>query len=334
MLPAYTCFSVPSAVARAGLVIRLCDVDPKTLDLDLNALVRLDLGKALCIVSSGLYGMPGDLSALEQIARDSRTFLVDDAAQCLGATKEGRPCGTFGDAGFYSLGRGKGITTMGGGILVTRRDDLARRIEQEVSTLPRPAVWDVCAAVVSSLVYAATLQPSRYWLLDHVPFLELGASHFEPDFPIAQLSAYQRRLARRLLPLLDSYNRIRREHADRLRAGIEGVEGIEVPRPLEKADPVYLRFPILARDDRQRSGLLRRFRAAGIVASPSYPTSIGDIPGIGRYLAPDQEPCPGARSIATRILTLPTHPGVTLRDIEVMVRIIRGDHERRSEALR
>ena len=274
VLPAYTCFSVPSAVARVGLVIRLCDVDPKTLDLDLNALVQLDLGKALCIVPSGLYGMPGDLSALEQIARDSRTFLVDDAAQCLGATKEGRPCGTFGDAGFYSLGRGKGITTMGGGILVTRRDDLARSIEQEVSRLPHPAAWNVCAAVVSSLVYAAMLRPSRYWLLDHVPFLELGASHFEPDFPIAQLSAYQRRLARRLLPLLDSYNRIRREHADQLRAGIEGVEGIEVPRPLEGANPVYLRFPILTRDESHRARLLRGFREAGIVASPSYPTSI------------------------------------------------------------
>jgi dTDP-4-amino-4,6-dideoxygalactose transaminase len=323
VLPAYTCFSVPSAVARAGLVIRLCDVDPKTLDLDLNALVRLDLGKVLCIVPSGLYGMPGDLSTLEQIARDSGTFLVDDAAQCLGATKDERPCGTFGDVGFYSLGRGKGITTMGGGILVARRDDLAGRIEQEVRTLPRPALWNVCAAVGSALVYAAMLRPSRYWLLDHVPFLELGASHFEPHFPIAQLSAYQRRLARRLLPLLDSYNRIRREHADQLRIGIEGVEGIEVPRPLEGANPVYLRFPILTRDESHRSSLLRGLREAGIVASPSYPTSIGDIPGIARYLAPDQEPCPGARSIATRILTLPTHSGVTPRDLEVMVRIIR-----------
>ena len=112
------------------------------------------------------------------------------------------------------------------------------------------------------------------------------------------------------------------------------MEGIEVPRPLEGANPVYLRFPILTRDERHRAGLLRALREAGIVASPSYPTSIGDIPGIATYLAPDQEPCPGARSIATRILTLPTHSGVTQRDLEVMVRIIRGDHERGSEALR
>src|SRR2546422_11757285 len=163
VIPAYTCFSVPSAVARAGFVIRLCDVDPKTLDLDLNALVRLDLGKVLCIVPSGLYGLPGDLGALEQIASDSRTFLVDDAAQCLGATKEGRPCGTFGDVGFYSLGRGKGITTMGGGILVTRQGALARKIERHVERLPRASTLEVGVAVATSLVYAALLAPAPYW---------------------------------------------------------------------------------------------------------------------------------------------------------------------------
>ncbi len=334
VIPAYTCFSVPSAVARAGLVIRLCDVDPKTLDLDLNALVRLDLGKALCIVPSGLYGMPGDLIALEVIARTSGALLVDDAAQCLGATVAERPCGTFGDAGFFSLGRGKGITTMGGGILVTYREDLARRIEREVRKLRRPSAREVCAAVVSAVVYAGLLRPSRYWILDRVPFLGLGASKFDPDFPIFKLSSYQRRLARQLLPLLDSYNRVRRDHANQLRAGIEGVEGIEIPRPVEGANPVNLRFPILTRDGAHRSYLLGRLREAGISASTSYPGSVGDIAGITQYLAPAQEPYPGARSIATRILTLPTHPWVTSCDIDRMVTIIRDNHGGSGKAFR
>src|SRR5207237_5948978 len=133
-----------------------------------------DLDKALCIVASGLYGMPGDLGGLEVIARASGTLLVDDAAQCLGATKDERPCGTFGDAGFYSLGRGKGITTMGGGILVTHREDLARRIAGIVRDLRRPSAWAVGAAVASSAAYSTMLRPSRYWLIGRRPFLELG----------------------------------------------------------------------------------------------------------------------------------------------------------------
>jgi dTDP-4-amino-4,6-dideoxygalactose transaminase len=332
VVPAYTCFSVPSAVARAGLTIRLCDVDPKTLDLDLNALVRLDLDKVLCIVPSGLYGLPGDLSALEGIARTAGTFLVDDAAQCLGATKDGKSCGTFGDAGFYSLGRGKGLTTMGGGILVTHRLELARRIEEEIQRLKRPFVRDIGAAVAGSLLYGGLLRPSRYWLVDRI--LDLGGSRFEPDFPMARLSAYQRRLAARLEPLLDSYNDVRRSHADQLRAGIEDVEGIEIPRPVAGARPVYLRFPILTRDGAHRADLVRRLKNAGIGASASYPSAVGEIAGITRYLAPDQTPCPGARSIATRILTLPTHAWVTPRDIEQMIAIIRERHGHASQALR
>jgi perosamine synthetase len=323
VVPAYTCFSVASAVARAGLTLRLCDVDPATLDLDLEALDRLDLSRVLAIVPSGLYGLPGELTALEARARGAGAFLVDDAAQCLGATKDARPCGTFGDAGFYSLGRGKGITTMGGGILITAREDLAGSVADVVSRLPHPSTLTAWAAVASSLLYSGLLRPSRYWLVDRVPFLELGGSHFDPDFPMTPLSAYQRRLAEQVLPLVDGYNKIRRDHADHLRSGLEDLEGISLPRPVPGASPVYLRFPLLTRDAAQRAALLRGLRAEGIVASASYPTPIGEIPGITRHLAADQGGCPAASAIATRILTLPTHPWVTAKDVARMVTLVR-----------
>jgi len=323
VIPAYTCFSVPSAIVRAGLSIRLCDIDPKTLDLDQNALLRLDLEKTLCIVPSGLYGMPSDLIALEEIARASGSFLIDDAAQCLGATLDGRPCGTLGDAGFFSLGRGKNITTMGGGILITQREDLAQLIEQQVSELRPPSRLRIFSITLHSLLYAIMLVPSRYWVVNRLPFLDLGVSRFDPDFAMTKLSPFQTTLATQLLPFVDSYNRIRRENADRLHAGIKGVEGIEVPQPIIGARPVYLRFPILARNASHRARLIEGLGAAGIGASSSYPSAVSDIPGIRQYLAHDQQSCPQAASIATRIITLPTHPYVTTRDIEKMVEIVR-----------
>jgi dTDP-4-amino-4,6-dideoxygalactose transaminase len=328
VVPAYTCFSVPSAVARAGLTLRLCDVDPRTLDLDVDALRRLDLSKALCIVPSGLYGLPSNLVELEKIAQASGATLVDDAAQTLGASLHGRPCGTFGDAGFFSLGRGKGISTMGGGILVTHRQDLADTIEVIMRSVRRPSAREACAAIGGALIYTGMVKPSRYWLVDRMPFLGLGGSNFEPEFPIAQLSPYQQRLAGQLLPLVDTFNKTRRDHADHLRAGIEGVDGIEVPRPVGGASAVYLRFPILTRDGTHRDRLFHRLGRAGIRASASYPTSVGDIPGIERYLAPDQAACPAARSVAGRILTLPTHAWVTAHDVDRMVSIIRDDGDR------
>ncbi len=208
-------------MVRAGLRIRLCDVDPKTLDLDHNALARLDLDKVLCIIPSSLYGMPSDLKVFEHISRASGCFLIDDAAQCLGATVAEKPCGTFGDAGFYSLGRGKNITAMGGGILVTQRDDLADLIHKEVNKLPRSSSLNVFSSTLNSLLYALTLPPSRYWIIDRIPFLGLGLSVFDPNFKMTHLSWYQERLASRLSSLVHPYNRIRRENAHQLRVGIE-----------------------------------------------------------------------------------------------------------------
>jgi len=268
--------------------------------------------------------MPGDLSGLESLTRSRGTLLVDDAAQCLGATVDGRRCGTFGDVGFFSLGRGKGITSMGGGILVTDSDDVARNLEAAVRSLPRAGADEAVKAFVGALAYAAMLGPSRYWIVDRIPFLELGGSHFDTDFSIGRLSGYQARLTGELMPLTDAYNASRRACADALRAAIEGIEGIEVPRSPATAKPAYLRLPVLARDTAHRDDLLARLRAVGIRASASYPTTVGDIPGIARYLAPDQAPCPGATSVAARILTLPTHPGVTQEDRDRMIAVIRG----------
>ena len=310
-------------MARAGLTIRLCDIDPETLDLDLGALVQLDLTRALCIVPSGLYGLPGELSELELIARAFGAFLIDDAAQCLGATRYAWPCGTFGDAGFYSLGRGKGVTTMGGGILVTDRLDLAPRIEARVAGLGRPsaATVGVAARLADLFRHAASV---AVLAVDRIPFLDLGASHFDPEFPMTGLSTHQRRLAEQVLPFVDSYNEVRHHHADHLRSGLEGVGGITIPRPVARHGPGVPALPVLTRDPAHRASLLQGLRESGISASASYPTAIGDIPGIAPHLAADQARCPAAADVASRILTLPTHPWVTDRDVEAMVTIIRG----------
>ena len=126
VVPSYTCYSVPASIARAGLRIRVCDVDPRTLDYDHDKLARTDLSRAVGIVSSNLYGIPNDLQALSRIAEEQGIFLVDDAAQCMGGKVNGRASGTFGTAGLFSLDKGKNITSIEGGIVVTGSDDLSR----------------------------------------------------------------------------------------------------------------------------------------------------------------------------------------------------------------
>ena len=97
-------------------------------DYDYQKLSGIDFTKVLCIVSSNLYGIPDHLVRLEQIASEHGIFLIDDAAQCMGGRVDGKFSGTFGDAGLYSLGMGKNITSIEGGIIVTNSDDMASLI--------------------------------------------------------------------------------------------------------------------------------------------------------------------------------------------------------------
>ena len=110
VLPSYTCYSVAASVLKAGLQVIICDVDPSSLAFDRTQLESIDFDEVLAIVSANLYGIPNDLIWLESVARRYNTYLIDDAAQCLGGTLSNRPVGTFGTAGIFSFDKGKVIT--------------------------------------------------------------------------------------------------------------------------------------------------------------------------------------------------------------------------------
>ena len=81
IIPSYTCFSVASSVVKAGLRVRLADIDPATLDFSRAALETFDGSRVLAIVATNLYGLPSDLPAVAHVAQERDIFVIDDAAQ-------------------------------------------------------------------------------------------------------------------------------------------------------------------------------------------------------------------------------------------------------------
>src|SRR5438094_1325984 len=127
VIPAYTCPLVALAVARAGMRVRLCDTAPDRFDLDPGALHAVCDDDTLCIVPTHLGGAVANLEPVLDVAVRRDAYVIEDAAQALGATWRGRPVGTIGDAGFYSLARGKGLTLFEGGVLVAREPSFPGR---------------------------------------------------------------------------------------------------------------------------------------------------------------------------------------------------------------
>jgi len=324
LIPAYTCFSVPSAVVRAGLRVRLCDINPDTLDFDIAALERAAYGKVLSVIPSNLFGLVSDLPEVNRIAKRFGVYVIDDAAQSLGASLFGAKSGTMGDVGIFSLGRGKNITSYTGGVIVTNSDGIALELSRNPLIQNKNVRrWLGPSSILGLIGYSVFLKPRLYWILNYLPFFQLGASKFDPEFKMEAFSKFQCALATFMLERLDEFNEQRRQNAWHLRERLKDIPHIALPRPLNGSYPVYLRFPILVTHQAMREEIYQELLREGIGVSKMYPTPIHRIRGIDPYVVNRHEQFSGADLVASSILTLPTHPIVTGRDLDLMVEVIK-----------
>jgi dTDP-4-amino-4,6-dideoxygalactose transaminase len=317
-VPAYVCFSVPAAVARAGLRLLPMEVDPQRLDLDFPQVESLAADRLLCILSANLFGLVNDAARIETLARQKAAFFVDDAAQALGATRNGRFAGTAGDAGFFSFGRGKGLASMRGGLIVTRSAEIAAAVKSELDALPAASFVNDGRLLMEMLCYAMFLNPRLYWLPNSLPFLKLGTTEFNPAFPATRSSRLSLAVVRELLPAGDKLAAIRRQNAARIAGDVRGHPKFMTPELPPGCVASYVRCPVIACDEEARTMAVTRLRAKGIGASPFYPCAICDIEGIERLTGPGNHHRPGAESLSRRLLTLPTGPHVTDQDLQVI----------------
>lgn len=325
LIPGYTCYSVPAAIRLAGLTPRLCDVNPSTLGIDPDAARDNLSDRTLAMVSANLYGMPNDLSRLETLARSQGVFMLDDAAQALGASADGRPVGGFGDTGIYSFDKGKNITCIQGGAIVARGGALAEAIARRVETLPRTGHVHAATLAAKLLVYALLLPPAAYGMTRRIPGLGLGSTPFELDFP-------RTRLAPMLVPALlsqwaalEGISSARISKASRMETALTGISWLQSIARNPRDVSVFPRLPMLCADAVARDRAIALLAQAGIGATASYPRALADVPEVRRMLRTDPGGQDGARSIAQRILTLPTH-GYCPDDLGARIRVILEEH--------
>lgn len=306
IVPAYTCYSVPAAVSKAGLQPRLCDVDPVTLSMDPDALRKFDFSRVLAIITANLYGIPNDLQTIETLAREHGIWMLDDSAQALGATQAGRPVGGFGDVGLYSFDKGKNITSLEGGALVASNADLAAALDRRHAQLPPASMTHTATTIVKLAAYATLLPPVMYGVVRKLPGLGLGRTPYDETYPLQKYSGTLAGFAATLLGKLPQLTRGRREQAEAMMKELSTIAGVQlISSP--GSQPAFARLPFLVSDVSRRAAVLETLEAAGIGATASYPNALCDVPEVAAKLPESDRNMPGARRVAASIVTLPTH---------------------------
>jgi perosamine synthetase len=304
IVPAYTCFSIPAAVHRAGLEVALCDIDSETFDYDYPALERLIAEtEPLCVISTHLFGFAADVGRTRALCPRG-VFVVDDAAQALGIATSAGPLGTQGDVGLYSFGRGKGVTCGAGGAVVTNSAEIAAELEAEYRAWKRPSLARALSGLGATATMSVFLHPRLYWLPASLPLLRLGETKYSTAFPLLRLSGAQAGLLQDWRKRLLRANELRTEGVTALR------RAISVTAP--PGTPACIRFPLVcaSRDARDRLYTAAKRKRLGF--SPMYPTAVSGIPEVRAAL--NGQRFPQAEQLAERLLTVPVHPLVSERD--------------------
>ena len=315
-LPAYGCYDLATACDGAEVEAVLYDIDPATLGPDWSSYEAALGTDPAAVVLVHLYGVPVDLDRATALARSRGVRVIEDAAQGAGGSWKGKALGSFGDSAVLSFGRGKGITGGGGGALLLHSEAALH------PALPMPdAGHGGFKRLGLALAQRELSRPWIYWLLAALPFLGLGDTpYLTPHTPTGITPASLGLLAGNLAAS-GSEAEARHRSAVHYHALLSAASVFGIPRIPPAAVAGYLRFPVVA----PAADVAARLVASGARwgLAPGYPTSLLDLAGFVRGGAPAGTDMPGARLLAQRLLTLPTHSGTGPADREAVVELLR-----------
>jgi dTDP-4-amino-4,6-dideoxygalactose transaminase len=290
--PTYSFFATAGCVARVGATPVFADIDPVTFNVDPAAIERALTPRTRAILPVHLYGLCAAMDPILAIARRAGVPVIEDAAQAIGATTNGRQAGTMGAVGCFSFFPSKNLGAFGDGGLITTND--------------------AALAAELRLLRNHGMEPKYY-------HSKIGGNF--------RLDALQAAVLRVKAPHLAGWTAARRRNADRYRAlCIEYGLGSAVELPIEPDGDfhIYNQFVIRAAD---RDALRAHLASRRVATEIYYPVPFHRQ---ACFAAPGRTwpPFPVADRAAATSLALPIYGELTIDQQRHVVASIAEFHGR------
>jgi dTDP-4-amino-4,6-dideoxygalactose transaminase len=309
VIPTFCCSAVVPPVLAVGANPVLADVG-KELNLTAQTVAAALTEKTKAIIVPHLFGNPADIEAIVAIAHGKNIRVIDDAAQALGATIDGRPVGSFGDAGILSFGNEKVCSGLGGGVGLSGDKGIYADID-----LRFPGLFSVMRNLFSTLIWRRWTLPPQAWFSRRadpdtppVPYRKETMANLNASVAVTLMQTLSENIAARRA-------RVRAYH--NLLGGEERLELIPHRSGSACLTKVVRVLPRRRGDDAAR--LIEELAKAGYEVQGSY------VPI--HLLFPYEQFARTALSHAERVwadlIELPCEPGVSLDDVERIAAVVK-----------
>lgn len=158
--PSFTFFATASCIWRLGAKIVFVDIDPATFNISPEQVEAAITPRTKAVIPVDLYGRCADMTRLTEIAQSHGIHLIEDAAQAIGASHQGRSAGAWGTISCFSFYPTKNLGACGdAGMMTTSDDRLAERLRLFAAHGMNPRYYHQVVGIASRIdsIQAAAL---------------------------------------------------------------------------------------------------------------------------------------------------------------------------------
>ncbi|MFA6282245.1 MAG: DegT/DnrJ/EryC1/StrS family aminotransferase [Candidatus Omnitrophota bacterium] len=332
LIPAYVCPLVALAAQKAGLKVKVCDINKDNFDFDYTAFGEFCAqgSDILAVIVIHLGGVMMDFDRIKSITQNYEIFIIEDCAQALGAEYKGRKAGTLGDFSFFSLARGKGLTIYEGGVVVSNKEKYFQVLEETIKSLVRKNYLSELLKIFELFGYWIFYRPCLFWFVFKLPQVfwkqkgnEVRAfgEEYGVDFDYHKVSFLRKFFGHLSFYRLEKEIDSQRQKALYYIKNLSGISGLRAVQENPGTKAVYPFLTLLFDDINKRNLILKTLDSYGLGVSIVYVNAICDY----GYLKPTLSlaSCENARGLSRRQLTLSTSAFLKEQDLELIVETIK-----------
>jgi perosamine synthetase len=333
ILSAYTCLAVPTAILAAGGTPVYVDINSDTLNIEIHGIQKCMSPKVKAIIIQHTLGKIANVKEIVDFAQSKGIVTIEDCALSLGSRINGKLVGSFADATILSMELSKTLSIGWGGILVVNNVEIDGLVKKNYNLLNEKGRVSASKDLWQTVISAISYHPSLYHILGkYVLFVGFATKLFRKSTPaneflgliaddfILKMSGLQASIALEQWKEAENTFFLTNKNATHLRKLLSRLN-IEIPGiPAQSEYGVAPRVSFYTND---RSVAVDYFMERGIELGQWFDGPLSPVPTnpLFNYL-PGQYPL--AESVAMKIVNLPCHSRITVRDLGHMENILKN----------